>query len=571
MVLTKNPYFEYTLTHIATGDEINKRTIRVNVDGTDPAFTIGKKIGGVNIVHTNWECVNIDLSEYVGEEVSIEFIVADCTDNGAHTGYVYIDGLCDQIEDVTPVVDMILPEAFCQNQPQFIIDATGSTGYSVHGWTICELDGQGEEINCVTYDELGKGIVGLFDAKTYYENGSGQFECGKTYKVKLTLDNDCTGEVSDSIEFSYVCEDIPALNYMDILNCGEDDVDVMIEGEDLCPECDYVWTPGIIYLSDENAQFPIIEGSRNIDAFNTDYQVVATNEFGCTESDEVLVINFDEFSIELEAIPETYCEYELFATISTSTNGIVPTGFITSVEFTNLDSNETFAGTLVEANINYWKYKLEGFSVPRNVGTEDDWKAEASIGEGLFTLAGNCFFEDVIFGIEPNDLYFGPVNFIMPNVFTPNGDTINDLFGPITCIPIELQEERQLNAYYGKIRIWDRWGNLVFEKEAHGGPFEPFNPEELYWDGNYNGDPAASDVYIYDIELKNCDSPDGDESNCNIYCHGDGNNNIPRYTHTCPDHNTDNNGFCQFTDDNNEVWPGRCECCEWSGDVTLIR
>lgn len=46
--------------------------------------------------YKTWETVGIDLSAYVGQDITIEFTTADCTRRG-HFGYAYIDGACDQI------------------------------------------------------------------------------------------------------------------------------------------------------------------------------------------------------------------------------------------------------------------------------------------------------------------------------------------------------------------------------------------------------------------------------------------------------------------------------------------
>ena len=70
----------------------------------------------------------------------------------------------------------------------------------------------------------------------------------------------------------------------------------------------------------------------------------------------------------------------------------------------------------------------------------------------------------------------------VPNVFSPNNDGLNDtfyLFGDgIAEVKI--------------LRIFDRWGEKVFEKANF-----PAN-EPLYgWDGYFKGKPMNSDVYAY--------------------------------------------------------------------------
>ncbi|MBK8643274.1 MAG: gliding motility-associated C-terminal domain-containing protein [Saprospiraceae bacterium] len=69
-----------------------------------------------------------------------------------------------------------------------------------------------------------------------------------------------------------------------------------------------------------------------------------------------------------------------------------------------------------------------------------------------------------------------PAEYFFPNIFSPNGDGINDLFVPKTVY---------LNNY--KLQIFSRWGELLFSTE------DP----SIGWDGTANGQPMLPGVYIY--------------------------------------------------------------------------
>lgn len=75
----------------------------------------------------------------------------------------------------------------------------------------------------------------------------------------------------------------------------------------------------------------------------------------------------------------------------------------------------------------------------------------------------------------------------IPNVFSPNGDGINDGFtifsGPAVNEVLRLA-------------IFDRWGELVFD----GKNFSP-NSEALGWDGIFLGEPVNSGVFTYMAEV----------------------------------------------------------------------
>lgn len=71
----------------------------------------------------------------------------------------------------------------------------------------------------------------------------------------------------------------------------------------------------------------------------------------------------------------------------------------------------------------------------------------------------------------------------IPNVFTPDGDGTNDRFRPLSNC--EVYDEYRL-------RIYSRWGELVFTSSS---------PAEA-WDGRYNDEPMASDLYAWILEYR---------------------------------------------------------------------
>lgn len=70
----------------------------------------------------------------------------------------------------------------------------------------------------------------------------------------------------------------------------------------------------------------------------------------------------------------------------------------------------------------------------------------------------------------------GISNLLLPNVFTPNYDSINDVFRPITDEIVELE-----------FAIYNRYGNLIFETKRVRG----------FWDGRTtSGEPCSDGVYF---------------------------------------------------------------------------
>jgi gliding motility-associated-like protein len=94
-----------------------------------------------------------------------------------------------------------------------------------------------------------------------------------------------------------------------------------------------------------------------------------------------------------------------------------------------------------------------------------------SIASGAFEVipAEDCYVSDGVY---------------VPNVFSPNGDQVNDFFGVSTGSDISVIS---ING-----KIFDRWGNLVFASEAIA--FE--------WDGFFKHEPLQPGVFAYVIHMK---------------------------------------------------------------------
>jgi gliding motility-associated-like protein len=85
--------------------------------------------------------------------------------------------------------------------------------------------------------------------------------------------------------------------------------------------------------------------------------------------------------------------------------------------------------------------------------------------------------------IQCNTLKYIPVTYHIPNIFSPNGDNINDV------LFIQSNSEvLSVNAF----RVFDRWGNVVFENFN----FLP-NDEQQGWNGTFSGKPLNPGVFVY--------------------------------------------------------------------------
>ncbi|MBI5914158.1 MAG: gliding motility-associated C-terminal domain-containing protein [Bacteroidetes bacterium] len=83
----------------------------------------------------------------------------------------------------------------------------------------------------------------------------------------------------------------------------------------------------------------------------------------------------------------------------------------------------------------------------------------------------------------------------LPNVFSPNGDNINDFF--------TLYADRSVRQVKSLL-IFDRWGEKMFETYDF-----PPNVEQLGWDGHLNGHPMKPAVFVWSAEVEYVDGRTG--------------------------------------------------------------
>lgn len=80
----------------------------------------------------------------------------------------------------------------------------------------------------------------------------------------------------------------------------------------------------------------------------------------------------------------------------------------------------------------------------------------------------------------------------VPSGFTPNGDGANDLLGVLG----RSQNVRMIRLF----QVFNRWGALVFEDRNL-----QINDPQHGWDGRFNGEDAAPDVYVWLVEVEYID------------------------------------------------------------------
>ncbi len=115
------------------------------------------------------------------------------------------------------------------------------------------------------------------------------------------------------------------------------------------------------------------------------------------------------------------------------------------------------------------------------------WEYDGSTNETFFptetgaytcTISGYCGSTSSTVNVE-----FKDCNIIVPNVYTPNGDGVNDYF------EIDFYDGFEFDIFSFSVHIYDRWGKLMYHS------LDP----DFKWDGNESGSKASDGVYYWVI------------------------------------------------------------------------
>ncbi len=124
-------------------------------------------------------------------------------------------------------------------------------------------------------------------------------------------------------------------------------------------------------------------------------------------------------------------------------------------------------------------WTLDGVNVPNGYLSCKDCPNPQILKEFYGDLVGTiynnglCTQRNQIFTVEKTDIQ-------IPNVFSPNDDGSNDLFRPVSLLPIKGELDIQ------DLRVFNRWGKEVYRDTKE-------------WDGKVNGEPAAAEVYYFSM------------------------------------------------------------------------
>ncbi len=339
------------------------------------------------------------------------------------------------------------------------------------------------------------------------------------YKVFVKDANDCTTE--DSIQIRSIPSPTISVTSVGMETCNQSNGYASIAVKDAKLPITYTWTPNPSSSTNESIQN--VTGGR--------YHIKITDADECTAETDIEVPSYPSLVLSGNATPETCHRQD--GTITTSvtsgnpnsvsyvwTSGSggqmrdttpnissLPAGqyrvtvtdtFCTAQRSfevvhidgptANFDANSySVASTTVitftdqsKGNLSAWNWDMgdgtttTGDLVYHSYGTEGDYKVFMQVID-----VNGC--TDTISKMVH---IYDELNVFIPNSFSPNGDDLNDTWGPV-------MSEYAPNGY--KMVIYDRWGQRIFVTE---------DPNEK-WDGTVNGKIVApNSVYSYIIVVQ---------------------------------------------------------------------
>lgn len=383
-----------------------------------------------------WTTVAIDLTAYVGQTIIISFSTQDCT-LGAHFGYAYVDAQC---------ISLVSQAAFCPGGNGKII-LTAPPYFASYQW--------------YRPDGLPITTPGGNSASCLYQ---GPAAAGDTFKVALGSIPGCVTYmnvvlVSQSVQMTASSTDA---------SCPGSKGSISASTQSGYPS--YIYT----YLNTATQAIVAIDTSatgtvsQNLPAGT--YIVNVTDTLGCRTTDTLII---SEPPLDTLVAESFFCLGDTASVFYPSDSHIHPPFQLLSYP--------------------------EGITLGTTVNSDSLLISNPVIGQQYYYTwydDSNCPRRSLItLTHKAPDLLFSPDS--TANVFTPNGDGLNDRFRPY----INSDFDETTIDYYAEsfnIKIYSRWGRLVFETDSF---------KDL-WNGSENNKACDEGVYYWIASYKNRCAPE---------------------------------------------------------------
>lgn len=153
---------------------------------------------------------------------------------------------------------------------------------------------------------------------------------------------------------------------------------------------------------------------------------------------------------------------------------------------TILNSNIFFNGTISSEDVVFWDWEFSNLGIDTGRTTSFMFNDAGAYPVTLYVENENGCKDTITYFVEIKDDYA----IYIPNAFTPNGDEINNTFGPVGVGLVD-----GVDNYV--MRIFNRWGQIVYETNSLNLPWNGTTRQ-----GGRDGNIAPNGVYIYTIRIK---------------------------------------------------------------------
>ncbi len=211
--------------------------------------------------------------------------------------------------------------------------------------------------------------------------------------------------------------------------------------------------PGVTYSWTSTSGDSFMEADPEVTPTTTTTYTLEASLGECTSSTDVTITVIEETTLTIDAIASTGLIQEDVPTLTLVAEA--PNANNPAIEWTFNGINIGSGSPLAWAPNDMQRDSLPGYVF-------------ATISNACQELVDSFLIQKLLFK--------------MPNIFSPNGDGLNDVFKPFYLGEMGVVE----------LIVYNRWGHVVFESN------DPNNPG---WDGKKGDKDAPSDVYIYVVRV----------------------------------------------------------------------
>jgi len=524
------PFFSWWLSSSSslstslTGSNLLRPVYTKIANAGDPDFTKAPNFATSNVIYKDWEEVCVDLSEFIGQDVTFYFHTANC-DLGAsdHYAYAYIDGLCKYSNGAIARFNM---PAISSCPSTIICDGSGSQYVKNYYWKM-------EQIDCKTRMPLPNTAKsqyfynakpGVLDVLGMYRLQGGNVQTG-CWRITLGVMT-CNGAWANT--YKDVDLNLPLLITGNVYRCCRTIEPVILTAIGLGPLSSDLAGPSFTWYTERGVNL----GSGTISSTsgtilyhgvprtyvqssllapkttNGRYRVVITDPSGCTNEAWVYVINLPGDATG--QFTPNYC-YSACDPIPTTLSFN-----ITGYDFCNADFSkqpeEPYYTFATAPGLLYYHWST-GETTPSITITP---------GVSLYklTVSNNCFSKTFTYVVPPLHPLTGP----LPTLFAgtpaapPGSLWCSTAFVPGNPLKRFVFYEVGLskgvapayNATSYVLEIFDRWGTKIYQMGKSAG-CAGFMNGDIYWDGSVNSGPGnhnlpvnPNDTYFWQLKLSNC-------------------------------------------------------------------